>query len=186
MAWLVLAACGTTFTKDAQDQAIQDIVHQTPTDAVKATVGKVLKIIAEPAGKPDLQAQERQAAIRMALAERFDFDEMARRSLATHWRDRSPQQRMEFVTCFKGLAEDFYVFTLESYRYEKILYLGEQIDQNAATVKTKILSAGSGESPIDYRLIRHGGTWRVYDVIVEGVSLIPESGVKMALRASAG
>jgi phospholipid transport system substrate-binding protein len=144
----------------------------TPTDDVKTTIDKVLKIVTDPALKPQARTRERRAEIRKTVGERFNFGEMAQRSLATHWRDRTPQEQREFVSLFTDLLEKSYVDKLESFSDEKILYLGEQVDGNTATVKTKIVTKKNVEIPIDYRLIRRDGKWEVYDVIIESVSLI--------------
>ena len=168
---LVLAACGAIHTREGQEPSLQENLHLTPTESVKAMVEAVRNILTDPKLRRSA-IQERRAEIRKALAQRFSLDEMARRSLAIHWRDRSPQERQEFVTCFTDFVEDFYLFTLEDFSHERIVYLGEQIEQDMATVRTKIVTAASGEIPIDYRLIRRADTWQVYDVIIEGESLI--------------
>jgi len=144
----------------------------TPTDDVKGTIDKVLKIVTDPNLKPQAKTKERRAEIRRTVGERFNFGEMARRSLATHWRDRTAQEQQEFVNLFTELLERSYVDKIENFSDEKILYLGEQIDGDAATVKTKVVTKKSIEIPIDYRLLNRAGKWEVYDVIIEGVSLI--------------
>ena len=144
----------------------------TPTDDVKGTIDRVLKIVQDPNLKPQAKTKERRAEIRRTVGERFNFSEMARRSLATHWRDRTPQEQQEFVNLFTDLLEKSYVDKIENFSEEKILYLGEQIEGDSATVKTKVVTKKSVEIPIDYRLLQRAGKWEVYDVIIEGVSLI--------------
>ena len=144
----------------------------TPTDDVKGTIDRVLKIVQDPNLKPQAKTKERRAEIRRTVGERFNFSEMARRSLATHWRDRTPQEQQEFINLFTDLLEKSYVDKIENFSEEKILYLGEQIEGDTATVKTKVVTKKSVEIPIDYRLLQRNGKWEVYDVIIEGVSLI--------------
>lgn len=144
----------------------------TPTDDVKNTIDRVLKIVTDPNMKPQSKTRERRAAIRRTVLERFNFGEMARRSLATHWRDLTPQQQQEFVNLFTDLLEKSYVDKIENFSDEKILYLGEQIDQDIATVKSKVVTKKNVEVPIDYKLLQRGGKWEVYDIIIESVSLI--------------
>ncbi len=144
----------------------------TPTDDVKATIDRVLKIVTDPTLKPQAKTRERRAEIRKTVGERFNFGEMARRSLATHWRDRTPQEQQEFVKVFTDLLEKSYVDKIENFSDEKIIYLGEQIDGDTATVKSKVVTKKNVEIPIDYRLFQRAGKWEVYDVIIEGVSLI--------------
>ncbi len=144
----------------------------TPTDDVKGTIDRVLKIVQDPDLKRQAKTKERRAEIRKTVGERFNFGEMARRSLATHWRDRTPQEQQEFINLFTDLLERSYVDKIENFSDEKILYLGEQIEGEAATVKTKVVTKKSIEIPIEYRLLQRNGKWEVYDVIIEGVSLI--------------
>lgn len=144
----------------------------TPTDDLKATIDRVIKIVTDPSLKPQAKTQERRAEIRKTVGERFNFPEMARRSMATHWRELTPKQQQDFVDVFTDLLEKSYVDKLENFSDEKILYLGEQIDGDTATVKTKVVTKKNVEIPIDYRLIQRAGKWEVYDVIIEGVSLI--------------
>ncbi len=144
----------------------------TPTDDVRGTIDRVIKIVTDPNLKPRSKMKERRAEIRKTVGERFNFAEMARRSLATHWRELSPQEQQNFVGVFTDLLEKSYVDKIENYSDEKILYLGEQVDGDNATVKTKVVTKKSVEIPIDYRLLRRDGKWEVYDVIIEGVSLI--------------
>ncbi len=144
----------------------------TPTDDVKGTINRVLKIVQDPNLKPQAKTKERRAEIRKTVGERFNFGEMARRSLATHWRDRTPQEQQEFIGLFTDLLERSYVDKIENFSDENILYLGEQIEGDTATVKTKVVTKKSIEIPIDYRLLQRGGKWEVYDVVIEGVSLI--------------
>jgi phospholipid transport system substrate-binding protein len=148
------------------------LVWATPLDDLKASTDRLLKIVTDPALKPQSKTRERRAEIRKTVSERFNFAEMARRSLATHWRQLTPQEQQDFVNLFTDLLEKSYVDKLESFSDEKILYLGEQIDGDTATVRTKIVTRKNIEIPIDYRLLRSGNRWVVYDVVIEGVSLI--------------
>ncbi len=144
----------------------------TPTDDVKGTIDRVIKIVTDPGLKPQAKTKERRAEIRKTVGERFNFGEMARRSLATHWRELTPAEQENFTDVFTDLLEKSYVDTIENFSDEKILYLGEQIDGDTATVKTKVVTKKGVEIPIDYRLLSRNGKWEVYDVVIEGVSLI--------------
>jgi phospholipid transport system substrate-binding protein len=102
----------------------------------------------------------------------FDFAEIAKRSLARHWQGRSEAERKEFVGLFADLLERSYISKIELYGGEKILYTGERIDGDAASVTTKIITKNGTEVPIEYRLLRQSDRWLVYDVSIEGVSLV--------------
>lgn len=143
------------------------------TAQVKETIDRVLAILRDPALKGPDKEELRRKKLKDAIYPRFDFSEMAKRSLATHWRDRSQKEREEFVNLFADLLEQSYHKKLESYTDQEIIYSKEQIEDKFGLVATKIVSQKENlEIPIDYKLVRQDGQWRVYDVVVEGVSLV--------------
>ena len=97
---------------------------------------------------------------------------MARRSLGANWRRRTPKEQEEFVRLFSDLLERAYVDTIESYTDEKILYIGERLDGGYADVNSKIVTTKGDEYSLNYKAHFVGGEWRVYDVIVENVSMV--------------
>lgn len=135
-----------------------------PTDTLKARIDRVLVLLEE--------AGDRRAEIRKVAEEIFDFEEMSRRALGPHWNARTAEERREFVTLFTDLLERSYLARVESGRGGKVLYTGEAATGNEATVRTRIVTAQRTEVPVDYRLHRKGERWQVYDVNVEGISLI--------------
>jgi len=143
-----------------------------PVTLIKQTINEVLDILKdEELKKPDKGANRR-AELRRVIGERFDFEEMAKRSLALHWKKRTPEERQEFIPLFSDLLERSYVNKIENYTDEQILYTDETIDNDYATVKTKIITKRNVEIPIEYRLLKNNNRWGVYDVIIEGVSLV--------------
>jgi len=138
-----------------------------PTDQVRRSVDEVLKIVQS---QPDGPA--RRTAVRQAANRLFDFEETARRALGPHWQQRTPTEREKFVRLFSDLLEAAYVGKIDLYQGEKITYVGETVDGDQATVKTRIVTKQGNEVPVDYRLLREMDGWRVYDVIIEGVSLV--------------
>ncbi len=106
-------------------------------------------------------------------AVRFDFREMSKRALARNWKKRSKVEQDEFVGLFSDLLQNTYISKIEAYTDEKVTYDKEIIRKGGrySIVKTSILSKDI-IIPIDYRLIHRGDDWRVYDVLVEGVSII--------------
>lgn len=138
----------------------------------RVTVDKVVELTKDKNLKKPGKARERRLAIRKVIDERFDFEEMSKRSLAVYWQQRSAQERREFISLFTDLLERSYMKKIESYNDEKIVYLDEKIDGKYAIVKTKIVTKRNVEIPIDYRMMDKGGKWEVYDVSIEGVSLV--------------
>jgi phospholipid transport system substrate-binding protein len=138
-----------------------------PTDQVRRSVDEVLKIVQSQPDGPARRTTLRQAANRL-----FDFEQTAKRALGPHWQQRTPAEREEFVRLFTDLLEAAYVGKIDLYQGEKITYVGETVDGDQATVKTRIATKQGSEVPVDYRLLREKDAWRVYDVIIEGVSLV--------------
>jgi len=143
-----------------------------PTEQTKQTVDKVLSIVRDPNLKPASKQQERRDQLRQVIYPRFDFTEMAKRSLGSYWARRSPQEQQEFTKVFTGLLERSYVEQIESAGGEKVNYTREQIEGDNAIVFTKVLTPKGEEVSINYKLHKVGGDWKVYDVVVEEISLV--------------
>jgi phospholipid transport system substrate-binding protein len=143
-----------------------------PTDQIRQTVDKLLAILNDPQLKGEQKKNERRQKLKDVLYQRFDFTEMARRSLGSEWRRRTPEEQKEFVKLFTELLERSYLDKIESYSGEKVLYLKEREDGNYAEVETKIVDKKGQEYSVDYRLHKVNGDWKVYDVIIEDVSLV--------------
>jgi len=137
-----------------------------PKDVVQAAVTRVIVAMQEDPGR-----QHTRPEIRKAAASLFDFDEMARRTLTRHWAQRSPQEQAEFVRLFTDLLERSYLGRIESWSGEKIVYTSEVVDGSFASVRSKIITHRA-EVAIEYRLLQRDGRWRVYDVLMDGVSFV--------------
>lgn len=141
-----------------------------PTETLKQTVDRVVQILADPAlrDKPDARRTE----IRKVAERIFDYPDTARRSLGPHWNARTPQQQQEFVKLFADLLDRSYISKIELYQGERVKYVGETVDGEEAVVKTLIATKKGADMPIDYRMHSRNGRWLVYDVVIEGVSLV--------------
>lgn len=144
----------------------------TVTDSVKKTVDEVISIVQDKEMKKPQNEQKRRKALKRAISEIFDYSEMTKRSMGSHWRGRSDTEKKEFSGLFETLLESSYAGKIESYNNEKVVYLGEKIDGEFAEVRSKIVTAKRDEFAIDYRLMNKSGRWMVYDVVIEGVSLV--------------
>ncbi len=142
------------------------------TDQVKGTVDQVLKILTDPTLKGEQKTKERRSQLRKTVLERFDFSEMSKRSMGRNWNERTPEERKEFVRLFTDLLERAYIDRVDGYTGEQILYLEETADGNYSEVRTKIMTKRNQEIPINYRLQKASSSWEVYDIIIEGVSLV--------------
>jgi phospholipid transport system substrate-binding protein len=148
------------------------VVAGPPTDQLRESVDAVLKTLESPDGDRERNVSERRTAIRKTASSIFDFEESARRALGRHWQARTPRERAEFVRLFTDLLEHTYLGQIEQYSGEGVSYVGESIDGDQAIVRTKIITKQGTEVPVDYRMRRAGDRWQVYDVVIEGLSLI--------------
>jgi phospholipid transport system substrate-binding protein len=144
-----------------------------PTDQVRGAIDRVLEILK----KKDLQAKDRRAERRTLLREEiskaFDFDEMAKRSLGPAWRQRTPEEQKEYVALFRQVLENSYLGKVEAYQGEKIRYVKESVEEGRiATVETLIVTGKGQEIPLNYRMMKEKSNWRVYDVVIEEISLV--------------
>lgn len=144
-----------------------------PTEQVRGAIDRVLEILK----KKDLQAKERRTERRTLLREEiskaFDFDEMAKRSLGPAWRQRTPEERKEYVALFRQVLENSYLGKVEAYQGEKIKYGKESVEEGRiATVETLIVTGKGQEIPLNYRMLKEAPGWRVYDVVIEEISLV--------------
>jgi phospholipid transport system substrate-binding protein len=144
-----------------------------PTEHLRSAIDRVLKTLEDPALRVEQKTTERRQAVRKIANDVFDWGETAKRSLGRHWQARTDPEREEFVRLFGDLLERAYISKIELYGGEKIQYTGESIDGDFAVVKTKIVTPKQGtEVPVDYRMLRRGERWLVYDVVIEGISLV--------------
>lgn len=151
-----------------------------PREIVQSAVTRVIAVLdgVEPdrsdraeRGVPN--TDRARSEIRRIANDLFDFDEMAKRTLSRHWTARTRAEQAEFVSLFTDLLERSYIGRIEAYTGEKIAYVGETIDGNYAFVRSKITSPRRRQdTALDYRLAQRDGRWRVYDVLIDGVSFV--------------
>ena len=139
-----------------------------PTDQLREYSDQVIKVLDDPA----LRSQDRRVAVRKIANEIFDVAETARRALARHWQGRTPAEQEEFIQLFADLLERTYIARIDRYGGERIRYVGETLDGEAATVRAKVLTKRGTEVTIESRMLRRGDRWLIYDVLIENVSLI--------------
>ena len=155
-------------------------VPTTPRDVVQLAVTRVIAVLegAEPdradRAERGVPGTERaRTEIRRIANDLFDFDEMAKRTLSRHWAGRTRAEQTEFVSLFTDLLERSYIGKIEAYAGEKIVYVSETVDGEYATVRSKIVSPRRRQdTALDYRMVLRDGRWRVYDVLVDGVSFV--------------
>lgn len=142
-----------------------------PQATVKGMVDEVIGILKKEELKGEAHAQERRTLLEKAVERGLDYEEMAKRTLALHWRKRTPSERKEFVNTFHEFLSKTYAKRLETYSDEAVEYIKVRRKDSYAEVQTKIASAKT-ELHLDYRLVRKADRWWIYDIVINGVSLI--------------
>ena len=143
-----------------------------PLDTVKGNVDKVLDVLRDPSLKAESAKKVKKDKIRAISKEMFDFTELSKRTLAQNWSKFSPEQQKEFTELYTSVLEDAYANKIIAYTNEKIDFTKEvALTGNTVEVQSTVLRK-DGDVPIYYRVIMKDGSWRVYDVVVEGVSLV--------------
>lgn len=142
------------------------------TDQIKETTDKIIAILKDPSLKAPEKSSEKIRLLRNAVDERFDWQEMSRRTLARHWARRNDKEKKEFIALFGDLLERTYMDKVGEYAGERAVYKGEKVDGDYGVINVLIVGHQDREIPVMYRVKKKGGIWYVYDVSVEGVSLI--------------
>ncbi len=162
-------AVAQTLVKDVQPGPTMGQLR--PLELVQSSVARAVVIVrSQPAGAP--YSGKRRADSRQLAEELFNFDDMSRRMLAQHWKNASLQEQGEFVQLFKELLERSYMTIIRTYPLAAITFQGESVDGSYAQVRSRVTPEKGAEVPIEYRLFETDGRWAVYDVVVNGVSLI--------------
>lgn len=145
----------------------------TPKVAVKSTIDSILSTLKDKNLSLPVNKEERRNKMRTLLRNRFDFEEMAKRSLARHWKKRTPEEKKEFISIFSELLIASYIGKIEAYTDEKITYDKEAVKGKGkyGIVKTTIVTKNV-DIPVEYKVMLKGDKWWVYDVVIEGVSFI--------------
>lgn len=141
-------------------------------DQVRQSVDKLLTILKDPQLKQESRKKERREKLKQIINQRFDLTEMAIRSLGPEWHRHTPDEKTEFVKLFTDLLERAYLKQIESYNDQKVRYVNEREDSSYAEVDTKIVDNKGQEFSVNYRLHNVNGDWKVYDVVIEDISLV--------------
>ncbi len=149
------------------------------TERIRTTLDKIINILNDPELKKDEMTEQRKSVLHQVLKESFDEEEFARRSLKGHWGKLSEAEKKEFASVFIDLLEttyfekmDAYIKEAENFSSANISYINEEIRGRVAQVKTKIDIGNNGGVAVDYRMINKNENWMVYDLIIEGVSIV--------------
>jgi len=143
-----------------------------PLDTVKANVNGVIEVLRDPKLQGESGTKVKEQRIATAAEKLFDFVELSKRTLGLNWNKFTQDQRKEFVELFKSILKDAYVEKITAYTNEQVNFTKEvPLSEDTVEVQSDIV-AKSGQVPIYYRVIKKDSEWKVYDVVIEGVSLI--------------
>ena len=156
--WLLLIGLLVSFHAGAATQ---------PGEQLRGTIDAVMAVLKE----KSMPMEEKRQRVTELVRERFDFAKMSQQVLAVNWRKATPEQRKRFADLFSRLLESTYIGRIEEYTDEKVVYGGTKFRKDKALVSTKVITS-SVEIPIAYKMVRRGEDWKIYDVVVEEVSLV--------------
>jgi phospholipid transport system substrate-binding protein len=176
----VAAADDADLAKEAAAAGAPAQEEQSPVDVARMATDQVFAVLRDPKLEGDENAQKRADMVRAIVDKHFDWRTMAQRALGRHWRGRTEEERKEFTGLFADLVERTYMSTIERNKDAEIRYEGENVKDNLAVVNTIAIAKSSKVIPISYRMrkvvIGEGDDartdWRVYDVSIEGVSMV--------------
>ena len=143
-----------------------------PTECIRQTTDRILGVLSDPDLKGSERSKERRQHIRAAVDERFDWEEISKRALGKNWQKRTTEEREAFVNLFGKLVERTYMDKVEGYSGEKVQYVGERVVGKYSEVKVLILTNKNLQISVDYRLMQKQEGWMIYDVIIEGISMV--------------
>ena len=143
-----------------------------PTDQIKQTTDKILAVVQDPALQGADTGDARQKQMRKAIDERFDWAVMARSAFGKTWKDLTEPQRTEFTELFGNLVNKNYMSRVDSYSGEKIIYKSEKVEGLYGVVEVVIITLRGTDIPVSYRVLLKDANWLVYDISIEGVSMV--------------
>ncbi|MFH2066943.1 MAG: ABC transporter substrate-binding protein [Pseudomonadota bacterium] len=144
-----------------------------PMEKLKGPIDQVVRILQDPKYQDKSQSEAQRTELMAVINGIFDFQEISKRTIGRRWKSFDQKQQREFQETFADfLGYTYYQKVRDAYQGEKVVFLSQEILENGnAVVKTNI-PRKQGQIPLDYRMINKKEGWRIYDVIIEGVSLV--------------
>ena len=141
-------------------------------ETVKISAEKVIQILNDPALQGKEKKKERIDRLKEVVNPLFDYEEMAKRALGSHWRRRSPAEQEEFVKLFRDFLERTYSDKVDFYEGQRVVFGRETIDQEFAQIDSSFINAKGEEFAVSYKLRRADGKWKIYDAVIENISIV--------------
>jgi len=146
--------------------------EESPLSIVEASIGEILNILASEEYKNEETRPQMREKIFSITDDKFSWEEIGKRCLGRKWRDQTEKDREKFVELFTKLLKENYIEKLEIYSQEEVIYVKEILKGKYAEVRTQIVQKKGEKIPVYYRMINRGNGWLVYDVVIEGISLV--------------
>jgi len=145
---------------------------QSPLETIQTQVNKVLEVLRDPAMKAESAKETKEKKVWTLIDGVFDYTELSKRTLAQHWRAFTPEQQKEFTQLFGKLLGAVYMDRIMAYTNEKVVFgKATKLSEDTTEVQSEVVTA-TKSIPIHYRMISRDGGWKVFDVVVEGISLV--------------
>ncbi len=143
-----------------------------PMDTVQMQINMVLDVLRDPELKAESAKERKEERVWSIIERGFDFDELSKRILSRNWKKLNPDQQKEFALLIGRLLGNIYMDRLMKFANEKVVFTKENmLSEKRAEVQSKIISQGK-EIPLHYKMVLKNGEWKVYDLTIEGVSLV--------------
>ena len=169
--WFMCAASIFLGTTSRLVESAQSPASHSPTEAMRNTVNQALDVLRDQELNKPERADERVTQLKKIVDSRFDYEEMAKRSLGAQWEKLGEREQQEFVGLFTEFLTSTYMEKIHDYAGEDVKFLNERLEKDYAEVKSLMVGKKT-EIPLDYRLLLKGGEWKAYDVVVDGISLV--------------
>jgi phospholipid transport system substrate-binding protein len=143
-----------------------------PTEQLREGIERIYKTLGDASLAGDEKAALRRSTVTRIASEIFDFGEMSKRTLGRHWDQRTPAERQDFARLFTDLVQRSYFSKIDEHGSEKTVFRGETTEGDDVIVQTKLLLAHGAQMPLDYAMHNISGRWRVYDLSIDGISLV--------------
>ena len=145
---------------------------QSPLETIQTQVTKVLEVLRDPALQSESAKETREKKVWTLIDGVFDYTELSKRTLAQHWRTFTPEQQKEFTQLFGKLLGTVYMDRIMAYTNEKVVFAKTtKLSEDTTEIQSEVVTA-TKSIPIHYRMISRDGSWKVFDVVVEGISLV--------------
>ncbi len=166
--WLTVAVLAAVWIFSGEAALAADL---TPTESVRSTITEVVKILDDADLRQPVRAAERRQQIERVVKDRVSYEEMGKRALGMPWNELTEDERKEFVSLFVQLLRDTFAGRIDAYAGQQVAYLSEQLEEGYAEVKAK-LTGSKTDTLLDFRLADRSGIWLVYDVVIDGASVV--------------